>query len=144
MKKRVSIIIFLISVLVIISGYYLYPRTGTLNSFLLSHYNKENIEQIEIRSTYSGQYKSVRDKDEINKMLSDFSNIKLVQHYGSTSDREKGSYHIYIYDENSVTTEIIIQGKEYINIINSSNNSNREYKVIDDSLDLDFINEFLS
>lgn len=144
MKKRVSIIILLIAVLVVILGYYLYPRTGTLNSFLLSNYNKENIEQIEIRSTYSGQDKTVKDKDEINKILDSVSNIKLVRHYGSTENKTKGAIHIFIYAESRIVTEIIIQGKEYIDIINDYDNSNKEYKIIDNSLDLDYINRLIS
>jgi cell division protein YceG involved in septum cleavage len=144
MKKRVSIIILLIAVLVVILGYYLYPRTGTLNSFLSNNYNKENIEQIEIRSTYSGQDKTVKDKDEINKILDNVSNIKLVRHYGSTENKTKGAIHIFIYDESRIVTEIIIQGKEYIDIINDYDNSNKEYKIIDNSLDLDYINRLIS
>ncbi|WP_459479620.1 hypothetical protein [Clostridium saccharoperbutylacetonicum] len=144
MKKRVSIIILLIAVLVVILGYYLYPRTGTLNSFLSNNYNKENIEQIEIRSTYSGQDKTVKDKDEINKILDNVSNIKLVRHYGSTENKTKGAIHIFIYDESRIVTEIIIQGKEYIDIINDYDNSNKEYKIIDNSLDLDYINSLIS
>jgi len=144
MKKRVGIIILLIAVLVVILGYYLYPRTGTLNSFLFSNYNKENIEQIEIRSTYSGQDKTVKDRDEISKILDNVSNIKLVRHYGSAENKTKGAIHIFIYDKSKITNEIIIQGKEYINIINDDGNSNKEYKIIDNSLDLDYINSLIS
>lgn len=139
MKIRTSIIAFSIIALICILVYCLYPKSGTLNSFLLSNYDKESIEEVELRSTYSGQDKSFRDKKEINEIISNISNIKLVQYYGSTKDRVKGSYHIYIYDKNQIT-EIYIQGKEYINIINDCDNSNKVYKIIDNSLNEDYIN----
>ncbi len=62
----------------------------------------------------------------------------------STANKTKGSIYIFIYDKSRITTEIIIQGKEYINIINDYDNSNKEYKIIDNSLDLDYINRLIS
>ncbi|WP_026886729.1 hypothetical protein [Clostridium beijerinckii] len=144
MKKNLSISILLITVLIVCSSYYLYPRKGTLNSFLFSNYNKENIEKIEIRSTLGGEDKTIKDKIEINNILFDLSKIKLIQHYGSVSDRTKGSYHIYIYDKNSISAEVTIQGKEYINIANNISNSNKEYRIIENTLDLDYINGLIS
>ncbi|EHI98270.1 MULTISPECIES: hypothetical protein [unclassified Clostridium] len=142
-KKR--FVIFLITILSIcILGYYLYPKNEDIGKLLFSNYQKENIEKIEIRSTSSRQDRSIKDKDKINEILYNISNIKLVRYYGSTVNRTKGSIHIYIYDESKVTTEIIIQGKEYINIINNYDNFNKEYKIIDNSLDLDYINRLIS
>lgn len=60
MRKRLSISIFFITVLIVCSSYYLYPRKGTLNDFLFSNYNKENIEEIEIRSTSGGKIKQLK------------------------------------------------------------------------------------
>jgi hypothetical protein len=77
-------------------------------------------------------------------MLFNLSKIKLIQHYGSISNRTKISYHIYIYDKNSISAEVIIQGKEYISIVNNINNSNKEYKIIENTLDLDYINRLIS
>lgn len=147
MRNNKKFLILLFSILLILAlgiGYYLYPKTGTLNSFLLNNYNIKNIEQIEIRSTISRQNKLIEDKDKINEILSNVSNIKLLRHYGSTADKTKGSIHIFIYDESKIAIEIIIQGKEYINIINDYDNSNKEYKIIDNSLDLDYINTLIS
>lgn len=147
MKNRRKILILLFISLLIFClgiGYYLYPKTGTLNGFLLNNYNKENIEKIEIRSTISRQDKSIEDKDEINEILSKFSNVKLARHYGNTSDRVKGAYYIYIYDKNGIPIEVNIQGEEYVNIINDSDKSYRKYRIIDNSLDVDYINELIS
>lgn len=142
-KKR--FVIFLITILSIcILGYYLYSKNEDIGKLLFSNYQKENIEKIEIRSTSSRQDRSIKDKDKINEILYNISNIKLVRYYGSTVNRTKGSIHIYIYDESKVTTEIIIQGKEYINIINNYDNFNKEYKIINNSLDLDYINRLIS
>ncbi|MBN7577054.1 hypothetical protein C1H57_22245 [Clostridium sp. 2-1] len=144
-KKKFSILLFsILLILALGTGYYLYHKPGTLNSFLLNNYNKENIEQIEIRSTLSRQDRSIKDKDKITEILANISNIKLVRHYGSTANKTKGSIYIFIYDKSRITTEIIIQGKEYINIINDYDNSNKEYKIIDNSLDLDYINRLIS
>lgn len=138
-NRRKFLILLFISLLILVLGigYYLYPKTGTLNNFLLSNYNKDNIEKIEIRSTISRQDKSIEDKDEINEILSEFSKVKLVRYYGNTYDKTKGSYYIYIYDKNGIPIEVGIQGKEYVNIINDSDKSYRRYKIIDSSLDID-------
>ncbi|MBN7576257.1 hypothetical protein C1H57_17510 [Clostridium sp. 2-1] len=144
MRKKLSVSIFLITVLIVCASYYLYPRKGTLNNFLFSNYNKENIEEIEIRSTSGGEDKTIKDKIEINDILFNLSKIKLIQHYGSISNRAKGSYHIYIYDKNSISAEVTIQGKEYISIANNINNSNKEYRIIENTLDLDYINKLIS
>ncbi|WP_270565820.1 hypothetical protein [Clostridium beijerinckii] len=144
-KKKFSILFFsTLLILALGTGYYLCHQTGTLNSFLLNNYNKENIEQIEIRSTVSREDKSIKDKDKINEILANVSNVKLVRHYGSTANKTKGAIHIFIYDKSRINIEIIIQGKEYINIINDYDNSNKEYKIIDNSLDLDYINRLIS
>lgn len=145
-NRRKILILLFISLLILILGigYYLYPKTGTLNSFLLNNYNKENIEKIEIRSTISRQDKSIEDKDEINEILSKFSNVKLTQYYGNTTDRIKGAYYIYIYDKNVIPIEVSIQGKEYVNIINYSDKSYRKYKIIDNSLDIYYIDKLIS
>ncbi len=37
-----------------------------------------------------------------------------------------------------------MQGKEYIRITNNINNSNKEYRIIENTLDLDYINELIS
>lgn len=52
--------------------------------------------------------------------------------------------HIYIYDKNSISAEVIIQGKEYISIANNINNSNKKYRIIENTLDLDYINKLIS
>lgn len=144
MRNKKNILFLIIILLICILAYYFYPRIITLNSILFNNYNKENIEEIEIRSTSSRQDKSIKDKDEINNILTNFSNIKLVKHYGDISNRTKGSYHIYIYDKNSIPIEIVIQGKEYINIINDHDKSNKEYKIVDNSLNANYINELIS
>lgn len=52
--------------------------------------------------------------------------------------------HIYIYDKNSISAEVIIQGKEYISIANNINNSNKKYRIIENTLDFDYINKLIS
>lgn len=89
-KKKFSILLFsILLILALGTGYYLYHKPGTLNSFLLNNYNKENIEQIEIRSTLSRQDRSIKDKDKITEILANVSNIKLVRHYGSTANKQR-------------------------------------------------------
>ncbi|KFX54738.1 hypothetical protein HYH39_17885 [Clostridium botulinum] len=148
MKNRSKILILLcIGLIICILGigyYYLHPKTGSLNGFLFNNYNKEEIRKIEIRSTHSRKEKLIEDKDEMNKIISDFSNIKLIEYYGSTSNTSKGAYYIYFYDKYDVPIQVTIKGKEYINIINDVDKSNKNYKIIDNSLDVNDIYKLLS
>lgn len=137
MRNKISIIFLIIFFI----GYYFYPKSGTLNSFAFYNFNKSSIEKIEIRNTSSMKDKSIRDKDKINEIVSNISGIKITQSYDSTLGKARGSYYIYIYDKNTIPMEIVIQNKEYINVINDSNKS---YKIIENSFDTDYIDRLIS
>lgn len=143
LKKKLVLVCIVLFILGL-GAFYVYPKNKLLSSFLFNNYNKEEIRKIEIRSTYSREDKLIENKDEINKIINSLYQIKLVQYYGSINNRTKGSYYIYFYDKDSIPIEVAIKGTKYVNIINDVNKYNKNYKILDNSLDINEIDKLLS
>ncbi|WP_315076688.1 hypothetical protein [uncultured Clostridium sp.] len=143
MKKRYFLILSII-ILSIILLYCFYPRKTTIGNILSTNCNLEAIDKLYIRGVNSGNEKTIKDKDEINEILSYISTTKLVRYFGDTSkNRTKGSFHICLYENSDDVLSIYTLGKEYL-IIWYKDNSNKTYKVLDDSFDRDYMNKALS
>lgn len=160
MKNFKKHLIFLCVIIVlVIFAYYFYPKSVSLNSVLLKYCNKQNINEIIIRSTnydlekaieYKNTHidydskKYIKNNDEIDAVLLNFSNIKLIEHYGSTLNHTKGSYYFYIYENDDNNLDVSILGKEYIQITDFKNNLEKNYKIVDNSLDMNYLRKLIS
>ncbi|WP_252230616.1 hypothetical protein [Clostridium sp. ZBS15] len=143
MKKRYFIVLSII-ILSIILIYYFYPRKTTIGNVLSNNCNLETIDKLYIRGVNSGNEKNIKDKEEIKQILSYISNTKIIRYFGDTSkNRTKGSFEICIYENSDDILCIYTLGKEYL-IIWYRDNSNKTYKVIDDSFDRNYMNKVLS
>ncbi|SFC39924.1 hypothetical protein [Clostridium uliginosum] len=106
--------------------------------------NKENVDKIHIRGVNSGNIKNIKDKNKINEILSNLSNVKLVEYNGDTSkNRTKGAYEIVIYENHKYTLFIYTLGKEYL-IISDSEKFLKRYKVLDNSFDREYMEKITS
>lgn len=149
MKNKKKYIILCISILLLTNIYqlytkihYIYPEKTTLDKIISSHCSKENINEIYIERLDSGNKKSIKDKDTINKVLSNLSNVQLVKYSGHMPHHKtEYSYEICIYDTKK-NLFIDTRGKEYF-IISDDGNLLKRYKVLIDSFDYEYMDEIL-
>lgn len=140
MKIRKRYILgFLIALVIFSLIYYFYPRSGSLNYFMSSYCNEEKITKIKINHSNSESEKSITDKNEIHKILSDFYNINLMESYSPISKKEPGFYCIEIFEDSSLSLDIFIFDKKLITLYGSTGN-HKNYKITDGKLDIDYLN----
>lgn len=119
----------------------LYPKKGSIDKFIYSY---SNITEVNIRSTKLQAEKNIKDKEEITKIRFKLSDISIKEYYGSISNRTKGTYYITFYENDNVKLQISILGKEYIHIFDSANNTEKNYKIVDNNLiDTNYINQLI-
>ncbi|SFC38032.1 hypothetical protein [Clostridium uliginosum] len=145
MKNIKNYIIFLsIIILTVCLGYYFHSKYVTLDNIFSMTINKENVDKIYIRGVNSGNIKSIKDKNKINEILSNLSNVKLVEYYGDTAkNRTKGAYEIVIYKNAEDTLFIYTLGKEYL-MISDNEKSLKIYKILDNSFDREYMKKITS
>ena len=115
-----------------------------MNEFILKNYNKDDVKIIEITSTKLELYKTIRDKKQINNILSNLENIKLRRYYGSIDYKPKVYYYIDIYNNNyDDIFQILIIDNNYITINKNNNNYSTKYKIVDNTLNFEDMNKLL-
>ncbi|MBW6409426.1 hypothetical protein [Clostridium weizhouense] len=145
MKNFKKYILFiLIIILAIFLLYYFHPKNTTLGNIFSVHCDKENINKLYIRGINSRTENYIEDKNQIESILSNLSNVELIEYSGDTSkNRTKGSYEICIYESGKNNLYIYTLGKEYLIIYNDSD-FYKTYKVLNNSFNRKYMEKITS
>lgn len=145
MKNVKKIFIFFsVIALVVLLIYYLSPKSNSFRNFILKDCQGSNISKIRMTSSYDDKYKSITDINEINKLLSDLSKMKIVEFKENTNIRSNYYYDFAIStDKNSNPLEVIIYDTNYITIDNIREHNLKTYRIMDNGLNKDYLKELI-
>lgn len=141
--KKIFIVLSVIA-LVVISIYYLYPKSSSFSNLILKNCQGSNITKIRMTSSYDDKYRSIKDINEINKLLSDLSKIKIVEFKENTNIRSDYYYDFAIStDKDNNLLEVIVYDTNYITIDNIREHNLKTYRIIDNGLNKDYLKELI-
>ncbi|NFI60149.1 hypothetical protein FDA39_09675 [Clostridium botulinum] len=150
--KRLTL--YILPLIILLTGliYSTYIKNTSFDYIILKCSNQKNINKILIKPSdydfkndinsssnlvdYDNE-KVIKNKGDIDELISNISKIKLIRYYGDLSNQRKGSYYFFIYENNKISLYINISGKEYVTMTDYKTNKEYKYKIIDNSLDLD-------
>lgn len=130
--------------MVVLLIYYLSPKSNSFRNFILKDCQGSNISKIRMTSSYDDKYKSITDINEINKLLSDLSKMKIVEFKENANIRSNYYYDFAIStDKNSNLLEVIIYDTNYITIDNIREHNLKTYRIMDNGLNKDYLKELI-
>ncbi|AQR95233.1 hypothetical protein [Clostridium saccharoperbutylacetonicum] len=98
-RKIAFIMIFLLSSISLLV-YFLYPKSGTADSFLLKDINKDSITRIRLYEYNLEEAREIQDKAKIQEFLSQLSKLNLEECSDNISVNHKDVYDIILSNKN--------------------------------------------
>ncbi|MCY6372195.1 hypothetical protein [Clostridium ganghwense] len=136
--KKFFIAIFAIVTIIVV--YNEYPRSGSFNELILSKYPEKQFTEIEI--TKELNHKICNDIHKINEFLGYLDKLQLIEYKRSVPREVDDIYWISIYDNENGLIGITIENRNFIHIHVSDRQRSRNYKIINTSLDMKYIEDF--
>lgn len=139
--NKKCIFIAIVTMLILLLVYNEYAKKGSFNDLVLSKYSKKQFE--EVRVMRGSSHKIIKNADKINDLVSYLNDLQLVEYRGKIPSSNDGAYYISMFDNDNLLG-VTIENKNYIYVYVSSEKNEflKKYKIINDSLDMRYIEDF--
>jgi len=143
MLKKITAL--LAGILIIISIYKVYPKSGSFNDLILNKYSRTKFIHLYIYKELP--FKDCRDINRINEFLKYLKTIQLREYRGKIPYEKNDYYYIGIYSNNSDILTIESRCKDFIEVCIVTDKYkyvSRKYKIMNSSLNIKYIEDFFN
>lgn len=135
----IIIAIFSIGVSLDSMGVNLDPRKYSFEKDILDKYVKGNVERVNILKGNSSIL--IEDKDKVSKIIEDLSKAKMLKYKKDLPKGSKEVNWISICDRDGLAIGLTVYNEDFMEVLIASEkyNNHTTYKILDDSLNMDYI-----
>lgn len=135
----IIIIIFSLGVSLDSMGVNLDPRKYSFGKDILDKYVKGNVERFNILNDNSSI--QIEDNDKVLKIIEDLSKANMSKYKKDLPKGSKDVYWISISDKDGLAIGLTVYNEDFMDVLIASEkyNNHTTYKILDDSLNMDYI-----